>query len=318
MLSSTQIKAHYEGIGSSVVPAILGLESYVSEFEVWKQIVDPESRPDLSRVVPVRLGNAFEAAICDLAAQHWNIRTEEPNPLYTYRHPKETWALCHPDRLVWPLTGPSKASIEAKLRGWRMRHLYAESAGAPLDSELAQVHWQMLVTGFERVYLAVIIGNEEERHWCIERSEADCEYLLNTVGEWWHRHVVQGNAPPAHTREDVRLKWPRTIPGKRVEVDAETARAVDWYRAYTVNSHDIEEERNRMYTLIAEAAGDAEELYYEGRRIATHRQVTRSGIDGEKLRRECPTIAEAYATTTTYRKLVTQSGREKKANRRNS
>lgn len=303
MLSQAQREAHYTGIGSSTAPAVLGLDPYCSEYQAWRQIVDPSARPDLSANLRVRLGNLFEGPICDNAAAHWRLTTVSPNENHTFRHEREAWALAHPDRLVLGPSGSFSGAIEAKFRGSAMRQRYRDNDGAPLDTELVQCHWQILVCGFECVYLAVILGNEEERHWRIERNEAECEYLLNTIGEWWHTYVIGNRAPRVNTALDARAKWPHAIEGKRIEVDQRIAQTIGEYRKLKSYQRELADTQDALYAEIVDAAGDAEELEHDGELIATYREHERADLDVDALLAQHPTLAQQYQRKSSYRKL---------------
>lgn len=299
MLSDKQRAAHYTGVGSSTVAAILGLDQHKTQYQVWTDVTAPEHVVLPGNDTRLRLGNLFEPAICQLSAEHWGFELWPPDPELTYRHPVHHWALCHPDMLVLD----RHACVEAKFRGIRRRQEYEDKDGDPLDTELVQCHWILTVTGFEAVYLCVVLGNEEVRHWRIERSEAESAYLLEIIGQWWERHIVQGEPPPATTREDVRAKWPVARQGKAIELDDNIAHALTTYRSVVGEIAHLEQMRDTAYVHIVDAIGDAEELRIGGRTVATYRQATRHDIDVKRLKAEYPIVAELCEKENSYRTL---------------
>jgi predicted phage-related endonuclease len=297
MLSDIQRINHYSGIGSSSAPAALGLDQWCSEYELFCRLTDESFRPDLDGNTRIRLGNLFEPAICQASAEHWQLKLAEPDPQHTYRHADYPWILCHPDRLV---VGEN-AVVEAKFRGAHMRRLYENDE--PLDSELVQCHHQMLAGGFDRVYLAIVIGNEDERHFCIERSEPELDYLRQYLILWWHRHVVERVPPAASTLDDVKRKWPRTLPGKVQEVAAGTAQCIAKYRQLAEQIKELEHHRDALHVRISEAAGDAETLTHEGECIATYKEIVRRSLDISRLREAMPETVKQFEQSKTIRVL---------------
>jgi predicted phage-related endonuclease len=303
MLSPDQLRAHYSGIGSSTAAAIVGLDPWCTPFRAYQLLTDPSARPDLSRNLQVKLGNLFEDGICTLAAERWDLQLMPVNRNLTMYHPRVPHFLAHPDRVA----ANQNAAVEAKFRGHNMRRVYEENSGEPLDQEYIQCQWQCLVGGFEAVYLAVVLGNAEARHWRIEANASDMDLLANECGEFWERYVATRSPPDPQTEDDVRARFPISRAGKTVEASNIVANAVLDSLALRAKIDALQAQDDELRDLICAGFGEGEALRYDGRVIATFKSQTRNDIDVKRLREQAPDIAKTYARTNTHRVLLLKS-----------
>lgn len=299
MLDSKQLQAHYSGISSSTAAAVVGLDPFKTPYQAWRELVDPQARQDISRKWSVRLGNAFEDAICDLAAERWRLELMPLSPGQTLRHPQHSWAIAHPDRLVIN----QNAAVEAKYRGARMRQAYRDAEG-PLTTEYVQAQWQILVGGFDAVYLAAVIGDQAEPIFeLIARNDADIELLLNETGEFWARYVLTREPPPAEDYEDLKHRYPIAVQGKSVEISSAGIAALDAWEELQAKISEFKHASNEHEGRVIAEIGDAETALYMGRPVATYKQQPHRHIAAEQLRADLPQVAAQYTVEKTIRVL---------------
>jgi predicted phage-related endonuclease len=130
----------------------------------------------------------------------------------------------------------------------------------------------MALTGCHTADLAALFGNAELRIYTIARDldlEAD---LLEQATDWWNRHVVADVPPEPSTPDECRRLWPSHLAGKSLIVDLTVARDVEILAACRAEVKQIEAAMAEIETRVLTAFGDAEEISYMGRRLATWKQ----------------------------------------------
>lgn len=189
------LTARRSGIGSSDVPAILGLVDYTPPLKVYYD--------KLGRDVD----DAGEAA-------YWGTVNEEPVArrwaMQSRSVIRRVGLVAHQDHPHWmttldrrvtecPLSEDEQApcALEVKTRSAFKSAQW--HAGAP-DDVTAQVLWQIIVNGYEHMHYAVLIGGNDYHQGVIRADQyrdvmAD---ITTAVDKFWHDHV-QAEVPPEPT-----------------------------------------------------------------------------------------------------------------------
>jgi putative phage-type endonuclease len=189
------LTARRSGIGSSDVPAILGLVDYTPPLKVYYD--------KLGRDVD----DAGEAA-------YWGTVNEEPVArrwaMQNRSVIRRVGLVAHVDNRHWmttldrrvtecPLSEDEQTpcALEVKTRSAFKSAQW--HAGAP-DDVTAQVLWQIIVNGYEHMHYAVLIGGNDYHQGTIRADQytdvmAD---ITTAVDKFWTEHV-QAEVPPAPT-----------------------------------------------------------------------------------------------------------------------
>ena len=179
-------------IGGSDAACIVGLNPYKSAYALWAEksgAVEPE---DISMKEAVRLGHVLEPYVAQRFTEITGKRVRREN--YILKNDLYPWAHANVDRLVIG----EKAGLECKTTS--ALNLRAFKNGEyPANYYVQCVHY-LAVTGLERWYLAVLIGNQEVRVFTIERDEDEIAALMDAEREFW-AGVQSGTAPMADGSE---------------------------------------------------------------------------------------------------------------------
>lgn len=284
-----------EGIGSSDVPAILGLVDMKPPLTVYYDKIGRD------------VDDAGEAA-------YWGTVNEEPVA--------RTWAMrnrsvirriglvAHVDHPHWmttldrrvtecPLSEDEQApcALEVKTRSAFKSAQW--HAGAP-DDVLAQMLWQIIVNGYEHMHYAVLIGGNEYHQGTVRADQytdvmAD---ITTAVDRFWIEHV-QAQVPPEPTGNgDALTKLFRRLHPTRsgsVDVDRHDD-AIDALADY--NRHQRAESaakkaKGQAKARMVAALGDAQEALIGGERAyALEPSNAAPKVDLEQLAERWP---DAYA-----------------------
>lgn len=220
-LTEEQHAIRRTGIGSSDVGAICGVDPWKTVHRVWeeKRGLTTQGKEPL----PIRVGRLVEDLIAELYEEETGEVLEtrdEARARGTMRDPRDGcgWILATPDRL---LKSDPKALIEIKWVGWRVAKGWDTSApdGVP-DYVRCQAEWQMRVTGRERVYVPVIIDGARFHVFTVERSEKIQSAIVERARDFWERHVLGGEPPPADGSDDAKAMLQRLYPNVRAQLAA--------------------------------------------------------------------------------------------------
>lgn len=189
------LTARRSGIGSSDVPAILGLVDYSPPLKVYLDKTGHD------------IDDAGEAA-------YWGTVNEEPVArrwaMLNRSVIRRIGLVAHVDHPHWmttldrrvtecPLSEDEQApcALEVKTRSAFKSAQW--HAGAP-DDVLAQMLWQIAVNGYEHMHYAVLIGGNEYRQGTVRRDAYRdvMDDITTAMDRFWTDHV-QAEVPPELT-----------------------------------------------------------------------------------------------------------------------
>jgi predicted phage-related endonuclease len=192
----------------------------------------------------------------------------------------------HVDRLVIP-EGAGAASIRKtgeirtdRLLECKTAHPMALSGGEWGDSGtdlvppayLVQCAAYLALTGCAVADLACLFGNQELRVYTIRRDLELEASLIEAATVWWNRHVVADVPPEPSTPDECRRLWPSHLSGKSLIVDLTVAKDIEALAACKAEIKQIETAASEIETRVLAAFGDAEEITYMGRKLASWKQ----------------------------------------------
>lgn len=207
------------GITGTDLPKILGLTKYGNALSVW---LDKRGELTDDAGEAARWGQILE----DPVALEWAERNDSlVAPVGVLRHVDEPWMRASLDRTVIACPdGDGTCGLEIKTRSafkaadWR--------DGFP-DDVLAQVAWGRMVSGFDHMHVAALIGGQRLESYRYDRDEVLEQYLLDAARPVW-QSVLEGTPPDVHPdAEGVLLDLLDRLYSQRdgaVELDPETAR----------------------------------------------------------------------------------------------
>lgn len=289
------LAARRRGVGSSDVPAILGLPEAKQKtaVHVWHdkrgELVDEQTDAML-------WGQLLEEPV----AREWARRNRSVvQRVGLVANVAEPWQLATLDRRVaeCPLDRSVRTACALEVK---CRNAYTSSrwrADLP-DDVLAQTVWQMQVTGFEHVHVAVLIGGNDYRQTIVRRDEQVAGYVVDQVTAFHRDHMVPGVPPPADlSKADALNALDEMLHPDRVgEVDASGVEEVLEYARISSLKGEAERDLKAARAVLALQAGGARYVKFAGELAYELSPTTRSKCDLDRLAERWP---EAYADTVT-------------------
>jgi putative phage-type endonuclease len=289
----TWLTARRNGIGTSDVAAILGVADRNTAVHVYRdnrgQLVDDAGEAAL-------WGTIFEEPV----AREWARRQRSViQRVGLVANVDESWRMATLDRQVLecPMdrTVRTRCALEVKCRSAFKAHRWRSDVP---DDVLAQGVWQMAVTGYDHIHVAVLIGGNEFKQTVIRRDGQLEEFVLGEVRRFREEHLLAGVEP----------EWDLSKAEALIQMDA----LMNPDRVGEIGIQEIGEVIE--YAERSRAKGDADKALKESRaaltRLAEGRRtvlfggelayelapVTRSTPDLERLAERWP---EAYADCVT-------------------
>lgn len=289
-----------DGIGSSDVAALVGASSHATALHVFL-----DKRGELH-------DNAGEAALWgtlleDTVAREWQRRNASVvRRVGLIAHQDEPWMLATLDRQVLecPLNRLEReaCALEVKCRSAFLAGKWRRDVP---DDVLAQTAWQMAVTGFRHIHVAVLIGGNDYRQTVV-RHDAELEaYILGEVGRFRTGHLLPGVPPPADlARADAYIELDARLHPDRVgEIDVAEVGDVDEYARLSRAKSEAERALKGAKARLHELAGGARYVTFENRLAFELAPRSKPNVDLAALAERWPDAYDACVSTTEYTQI---------------
>lgn len=260
MLTPEQLQQRQKGITATDAVAILGISPWKSALDVYLDKTGYE-RPSGHKKSShaTNLGNIVEdylvKQIIDYVENGAGVK-----PVYqANKTVVNDWKIATPD--VLGSAGGQAFVGEAKLVGLGKSTDWGEH---PPDYVRAQVVWQMIVTGAEHGYICAAVGGTDVRFYEVKAGSEEREALVKLCKDFWDRHVLANNPPPATTIDEARAlilsRYPRVTDKSRSATTKEERYANEYFRL-SQEIRKLEEDRDKCRFRLMNEMEDFGEIY---------------------------------------------------------
>lgn len=195
-LTTEQQALRLNGIGSSEIAAVVGLNPYRGPHDIYNEkrgIAAPFEGNEATE-----FGNRLESVILDWYEEQTGQKLDRTN--VSRAHPDAPWMLATVDALA------ADRIVEAKTASWTQVDRWGETGTDQVPDEyLVQVAWQMAVLDVDRADIAVLL-DRSFRIYTVHRN-MDLERQLIAKGRaFWHDNVLAGEPPEVDGSEGCRSR----------------------------------------------------------------------------------------------------------------
>ena len=284
------------GIGSSEVSTILGLNPWETPYQLWrrKKGLDAPKTENEAMI----MGHLLEDAV----AQRWRIATgrelikSSAGDWLYYRKDKE-FMRASPDRIYWETGKPKNIDNKSVLE--------CKTTQKQIDADdlpkhwFVQVQWLMYVIGLNKGSLAWISMGRDFGYKDIAFVADFAEWMSEETERFWVDNILGDVEPAATNVQDVLLKFDKHTDGKVLEVDDEIFNAYTKLKEVRKELAAVENQKNELEAKIKMGFGDAEALSYGGQTIATWKAPKASDkFDAKAFQTAHPEMAKEFTHPT--------------------
>lgn len=273
-----QLRKKY--IGGSDAAAVVGMNSFASPYSLWAEKTGKIA--GFEGNLATEVGTFLEEFVAQKFAQETGKKVRKCN--YSILNSQYPFAIANIDREI---VGED-AGLEIKTTD-TMNLKKFKGGEYPANYYVQCVHY-LAVTGKQRWYLAVLIGNKEFKWFVIERDEDEIAALMKAEAEF--AEFIKTNTPPMLDGEDATSNALSTIYAENNEEIADLALFDPYLKLYAElgrQKKEIEKQQqeaaNRVKAFMGESGGGKS----EGFRVSWKVQE-RSKFDADKFAAAYPDI----------------------------
>ena len=242
-----ELRSHY--IGGSDAASVVGLNAFSSPYSLWAEKTG--RTPGFEGNLATEVGTYLEEFVAQKFASETGKKVRKANQ--SFFNSDYPWAIANIDR---DIVGED-AGLEIKTTS-ELNMKKFSGGEYPANYYCQCIHY-LGVTGKQRWYLAVLIGNRDFRWFEIERDEAEIAALMEAEREFWN--YIQTNTPPPvdglkATTETISDLYPESN-GYTVDLYGHQD-AIDQYLAIGQQIKELKELQDEMSNRIKDFMGDAE------------------------------------------------------------
>jgi len=280
-------RKHY--IGASDAAAVVGMSRWKTPLQIWAEKTGQVEPEDISGRLAVKLGNRLEEVVAELFTAETGKKVHRVSEPFV--HKLYPFIVCHIDRKV---DGES-AILQCKtVSAWKAKEWDEEEI--PHEYIIQEIH-ELACTGYDRAYIAVLIGNQDFKWKVIERDNFVINDLINREVKFWTDFVSKKVMPETITKDDSGVLFelfPHSKPGAIIQIGDKADILVDSIKSMQQDYNNLEglidQQKNELRALIGEAeAGEGIKW------IVTNKTQSAARINTELLKKEQPGIYQSYS-----------------------
>lgn len=286
-----------QGIGGSDAGAILGVNKWRTPFQVYvdktQKITEPNEQSEAAY-----WGTELE----DMVAREFSKRTGKKVRrrnaiLQSIEYPFMTANL---DREIVA----ENAFLECKtVNAFGAKDWESEEVPA---SYLVQVMHYLAVTGYDKAYMAVLIGGQRFVYKEVNRDEDLISMIINAEKDFWKNYVLKEVPPPldgsSAAEKYLKERYKDSDPGLAVNLKSEYKDKIKYYFELKNTIKQLEKQSKEIENNIKLELGEAEIGYAPNYEI-DWKSITSNKLDSKRIKKDHPELFKQYLNASSYRKF---------------
>jgi putative phage-type endonuclease len=168
-------------IGASEAAQVLGKSRWGTPLSLWAEKTGAMEPKEIGDKLYVKLGVKLEQAVAELFTELTGKKVHKVNEAFV--HKQHPFIRCHIDRKVEGERSilQCKTASAFKSKEW-------DGEEIPEEYEI-QEHHELACSGYDRAYIACLIGNQKVALKVIERDAAKINYVISREVSFWKEFV---------------------------------------------------------------------------------------------------------------------------------
>lgn len=282
------------GLGASDVAAVFGVSRWSTPWDVWAEKtgrVQPEPENDAQR-----RGRILEDGIAELWVA--SLPADQPVRLRRQglmRHRRHHWMLATVDRLSACPDGRCVVEVKSAvdLSEW-------DNDETPVAYQL-QTQQQLAVTGRDHAHIVVLGPRFQIVERTIARDEDLIAQMVEHLGAWWQRHIVDGVEPDASaaSADGLARLYGSPDPDAVCDLPADLLDAPARIRALDQQAKQVAAQADDLRARLKQTAGNATVIRSLGEVVATWNPSKRIAGVNAAWRKANPDLVAKYSRPVT-------------------
>ena len=293
------------GWGGSEIKTLLGANPWQSKYALFVEKSGKVPHEDISDKEAIRLGNDLEQYVAERWMEACGKKCHKVN--YILVDPEMPFAMANIDRKV----AGEDAGLECKTTS-NYEILDQCKRGFPEAYYYQCVHY-LMVTGYDRWYLAVLVFGRGFYHFCLERSEVEAEIaaLEKIEAEEW-QNLQNGEMPEVDGSDSTTAilngMW---TSNSETCVDLTPLENTLLIREKLIAQRDeLDEQISACENAVREYMGESEKGKI-GKYTVSYKTGTRSSFDSKAFDKEYPDMRIPFMKQSVSRTLRITTKKEK-------
>lgn len=287
-----------KGIGGSDVSPICGINKYKSPVELWME--------KTGKIEPKEAGEAayWGTVMEPIIRKEFTLRTniEVKVVKAILRDPVHNFMLANVDGIIDdPLCGEcifeAKTASAFKLDEW-------EDDKIP-EEYMLQIQHYMAVTGYNRTFIAVLIGGNQFKYKMIERDDELIELITKLETDFWS-HVINNISPAVDgsdaSSELLNRLYPESKNKNQIQLPIEASDLIMQYEIAKAKEDEASEMKEEAANKLKALLGD-NECGVINTKTVTWKSVSSEKFDTKKFQAKNPDIYKNYLVKSSSRRF---------------
>lgn len=294
------LKYRKQGITGTDAGAIVGLNPYVSAFQVYQDKIS-DSTENIDNEA-MRQGRDMENYVAERFSEETGYKVRRANAIY--QNEQYPFMLADFDRLIVGIHDGKKAGLESKTVSPYSADKWKNGA-IPYHYQM-QVQHYLAVSGFDCWYIAALILGREFIIRRIDRDEALIRNLVKIEERFWNENVLARNMPDPDGSESCS----KMIEKMYFKADSEKSIKLYGCNEMLARRQELDElikkmdkEKRAIEQKIKLEMQDATNAITDEYRVSWMSYV-QNRLDSKKLKEEKPEIYDQYCKRNTGRRFL--------------
>lgn len=288
-----------KGIGGSDVATICGLNKYKSALELWMEKLGYKEYDEVGEAA--YWGTTLEHIVRKEFMKRSGLQVDTINLML--KHPEHEFMLANIDGIVTDHEGrkcifEAKTASAYKLDQWKDDEIP--------ESYMLQIQHYMAVTGYERTYIAVLIGGNTFKYTVVDKDEELISMIMQIEKQFWDC-VTSDIAPEVDGSESctnmLNNLYASSKKGNSIILPDEAQTIIEEYNKNKEQESYYTEKKNECVNKLKSLIEENEVAKINNSTI-TWKSSTSERIDTKKLKGEQPEIYNKYLKKINMRRFV--------------
>jgi putative phage-type endonuclease len=281
------------GIGASDAPKIMGLSNYGSALSVY--MAKLEHVNDFEMNERMEMGILMEPVIIQRFEQITGIEVI-PNSI-------EVWSEKFPFLFATPdgyIKGEN-AGLECKNIG-----MYSSEWDESIPNQyMVQVQHSMLVTGFDKWYIAVLFSGNKFKHYEVDRDDQLInEHILPQLKYFWFEHVEKSIPPiPQAIDGPLLAETYKDVDSDEISLDSACSELIEDYLEAQKLEAGWKKRKQSLSNMIKAKIGHHKYGVVDNKKVTWNR-IESTRFDAEAFKNEHPDLYCEYVRTSLTSRLT--------------